>query len=165
LESFDSNWAAAEYKRLLDTLKGRDNASLLADVFQAIEPHLGLLGWDAALFLGRVFEVAGGPNFEAPSMAIKTSGHGYYSRSIVNGIEISVGWDRGYQDYTVYLPQIDLQEFGACDQVIRISRDSAHARQVIEYAVAQAAHASSPIELFKALDQYISEEIWPLRND
>lgn len=51
---------------------------------------------------------------------------------IVNGMEIRVGWDTGYRDYTLHFPDIDMAKaapFGISDQVIRISECEQDARK------------------------------------
>ncbi len=59
-------------------------------------------------------------------------GH-YFEKTSVNGIDFSVDWDKGYHDYTIYFPQIELgdnaYEQGIFDQVIRISENRETAKK------------------------------------
>ena len=63
----------------------------------------------------------------------------YYKKATVNGIEIIVGWDKRYGDYTIFFPQIEFSdassERGVSDQVIRISEKEETANMVFELAV------------------------------
>ena len=80
-----------------------------------------------------------------------------YEKREVNGISMSVGWDRSYEDYTIYfdvsLPE-DAPERGVNDTVIRISQRPEAAKQAFEYAAAQAAIESDPVELIKKVEDY-----------
>lgn len=82
----------------------------------------------------------------------------YHEAATVNGVEISVGWDNGYRDYTIYFPQIQLDKEtakkGIYDQVIRITRQPKIAKQVFDYAVARARLTSNPHEIFKKVEEY-----------
>lgn len=53
----------------------------------------------------------------------------------VNGIQISVAWDKMYGDYTLFLPQLKPDwARGVNDQVIRLSKLAREAHKAFEYA-------------------------------
>ncbi len=80
-----------------------------------------------------------------------------YEKREVNGVPISVGWDRGYEDYTIYfdvkLPP-DASDRGVYDQAIRISHRPDVAKQVFDFAAAQAEIESDPVELIKKVEEF-----------
>jgi hypothetical protein len=82
----------------------------------------------------------------------------YHEATTVNGVDISVGWDNGYNDYTIYFPQIQIDEEssekGVYDQVIRLTRRPEVAKQVFDYAVVQAKLTSDLHEIFKKVEEY-----------
>ena len=85
----------------------------------------------------------------------------YREATTVNGVEISVGWDNGYDDYTIHFPQIQLgeesSEKGVYDQVIRLTRRPEVAKQVFDYAVARAQLTSDLHEIFKKVEEYAGD--------
>ncbi len=79
----------------------------------------------------------------------------YREQTNVRGIDISVGWDRGYDDYTIYFPQIEIGiEGGVPDQVIRISRKPEIAKQVFNFAAKKAEEAKDVYELYRAVEKF-----------
>jgi hypothetical protein len=66
----------------------------------------------------------------------------FTEKTTVNGIEISVGWDRGLHDYTLYFPSIELGEkaasFKVYDQIIRVGDTEEEAKVAFKYACWQA---------------------------
>ena len=84
---------------------------------------------------------------------------GYHEATTVNGVDISVGWDNGYNDYTIYFPQIDLShawenEEGVSDQVLRLSRRPDVAKKVFDYAVQLAQTESNVYEIYRKVDAF-----------
>jgi len=88
----------------------------------------------------------------------------YHESTTVNGVEISIGWDNGYNDYTIYLPQIRLgeeaSEKGVYDQIIRLTRHPKIAKQVFDYAVARAQLTSDLHEIYKKVEEYSSDLLY-----
>lgn len=79
----------------------------------------------------------------------------YRGQRIINGIDIRVGWDRGYDDYTIYFPQIELgQEDGPPDQVIRITRRPEVAKQVFDFAVKKSKEINDVNKLYRAVEEF-----------
>ena len=77
--------------------------------------------------------------------------------STVNGIEISVGWDRGYDEYTIYFPQIDINEVserGVSDQVLGLTGRPEVAKKVYDKAVELAETTPDVYELYKKIDTF-----------
>lgn len=83
----------------------------------------------------------------------------------VNGISISVGWDAGYGDYSIYFPQIDMdaaKNYGVGDQVIRISENPQDAARIFEKAVELAGkkeisgRATNVYRLFKEIERVVT---------
>ena len=75
----------------------------------------------------------------------------YKDRTSINGIEISIAWDEGYDGYTIYFPQIDTDvgfERGVADQILRISDNVEHARKVYEYAIQLASTVPDVYDLY-----------------
>ena len=75
----------------------------------------------------------------------------------MNGIVISIGWDRGYEDYAIYFPQIELatgREKNVCDQLIRLSTLPEIAKVVFDYAVKHASECSDVYELYKKVEEW-----------
>ena len=83
----------------------------------------------------------------------------YHEQTTVNGIEISVGWDRGYDDYTIYFPQIELShawenEPGVSDQVIRITRKPEVAKQIFDFAAKKAGEVKNVYDLYREVNKF-----------
>jgi len=82
----------------------------------------------------------------------------YLEKATVNGTEISVGWDDGYRDYTIYFPQIkfgeEAEKRGVYDQVIRISERLEAAKDVFNYAVARAKLTNDVLEIYKKVESF-----------
>jgi hypothetical protein len=95
---------------------------------------------------------------ERPQEAVERK---FLKKETVNGIEISVGWDEGYEDYTIYLPQVQTDyEKGISDQVVRIGESTEAAERVFEKAKELAAASSTPEELYLKMEKYIREHEW-----
>ena len=84
----------------------------------------------------------------------------FLAKETINGINISVGWDQGYMDYTIYLPQIEVGHPGIPDQVIRISEEAEDAKKVFEFAKNEAGNSEDVYDLYHKVENFISEEIW-----
>jgi hypothetical protein len=88
----------------------------------------------------------------------KGLGKSYSEKATVNGVEISVRWDREYEDYTIYFPQIELgekaSEKGVFDQIIRITRRPEVAKQVFDYASKLAQTESDVYKIFKQVEDF-----------
>ncbi len=81
----------------------------------------------------------------------------YHEKCTENGIEISVGWDVGHNDYTIYFPQIDLDyawNEETSDQVIRITQLPDVAKQIYDYAVKQASQVKDVYELYRRVNAF-----------
>lgn len=79
----------------------------------------------------------------------------YRGQRIINGIDIRVGWDRGYDDYTIYFPQIELgEEDSPPDQVIRITRRPEVAKQVFDFAVEKSKEINDVNKLYRAVEKF-----------
>ncbi len=83
----------------------------------------------------------------------------FLAKETVNGVEISVGWDRSYDDYTIYLPQIETgseeaEEKDVSDQVIRMTRLPDAAKLVFDYACLMAKKEPNPYNLYKKLKEF-----------
>ncbi len=82
----------------------------------------------------------------------------YRERMVVNGIEISVGWDRYYNDYTIYFPEITLEEGrkrGVNDQVIRITTLPDVAKQIFDHACKVAKEGNLNVyDVFKQVQEF-----------
>ena len=73
----------------------------------------------------------------------------------VNGVDISVGWDNGYDDYTIYFPQIELSKVeGVDDQVIRITRKPDVAKLVFDYACQLAKKQPDVYKIYKCVEEF-----------
>jgi hypothetical protein len=87
----------------------------------------------------------------------------FLGQETVNGIEISVGWDDSYGDYTIYLPQISLGEEahdqGIYDQVIRSTRLGSEARKLFKKAKEMANDCKDSYELYLKLEDYCHNEL------
>lgn len=113
--------------------------------------------------LARFIKQIGGEEYERLVRDLATNGHGYHEKCEVNGIKISIGWDSGYEDFTIYFPQINLQvgwENGVSDQVIRISQDEKDAKAIYDFAVQQAATARGVYALYTLVEERIRETVW-----
>jgi hypothetical protein len=53
----------------------------------------------------------------------------YLENFEINGTEVSVGWDEGYNDYTIYIPQAS-----ALEQIVRVGGDIETAKIVFNIA-------------------------------
>ena len=81
----------------------------------------------------------------------------YKAKETVNGVTISVAWDEGYENYTIYFPQIIALRNGVNDQVIRIDNDPKHAEEVFDYASKLALSIKDVYELYKKVRAFIDE--------
>jgi hypothetical protein len=87
-------------------------------------------------------------------------GH-YLEKTNVNGIDISVGWDRGYSEYTIYFPQIIADEQaskkGVSDQVLRINKDQKNAKKVFDFASQEALNEKDVYKLYLKAEGFIRD--------
>jgi len=75
---------------------------------------------------------------------------GFVGKTEVNGIEISVAWDQGYGEYTIFFPGIKESE----KQVVRINRNIGDAQEVFEFAKSEAEAVEDPIDLYKKVFEF-----------
>jgi len=86
------------------------------------------------------------------------SGKDYHEKINVNGTEISVGWDTGYNNFTIYFPQIEiLVKEGVNDQIIIIDKQSEVAKQVFDYAVQLAEKETDIYEIYKKVRAFVKK--------
>ncbi len=79
----------------------------------------------------------------------------FVGRETVNGVDIVVKWDEGYDDYVIYLPQIELgKEEGIYDQVIRLTRKPEVAKQVFDFATKEAEKTKNVYDLFRSVEKF-----------
>lgn len=82
----------------------------------------------------------------------------YLEETTINGKVISVGWDEGYNDYTIYFPQINIgdeaREKGVYDQVIRISQNPKIAKEVFDFASKLAQTESDIYIIYKKVEEF-----------
>lgn len=88
----------------------------------------------------------------------RTEKHGYREQTTIKGVEISCGFDSGYGDYTLYLPQIQIGKVasakGVSDQVFRISENPDTAKKVFDKAVALANQGKDIYQIYREAEQY-----------
>lgn len=85
-------------------------------------------------------------------------GEQYRESANVNGLQIEAGWDQGYGDYTIYLPQIQVgKEPGIYDQVVRISEKAADAKNAFAFAKQLAEQGMSPEDIWVELKEWRPE--------
>lgn len=86
------------------------------------------------------------------------SGKDYYEKINVNGTEISVGWDTGYDNFTIYFPQIEVgAKQGVEDQAIIIADQAETAKQVFDYAVQLAEKETDIYEIYKKVRAFVKK--------
>jgi hypothetical protein len=91
---------------------------------------------------------------------LKENDQNYHEKTVVNKITISVGYDGGYRDYTLYFPNIDLMnDEGVYDQVLRISDKEEDAREYFKRAVELAKSGKNVYDIYKELQQQIRNEL------
>lgn len=82
----------------------------------------------------------------------------YHDSVDVHGIQISVGWDSGYNGYIISFPQIQLNEEarnnGVDDQVIRLTRNPKVAEEVFRVAVIEADFSRDLFATFRKVKDY-----------
>lgn len=81
-------------------------------------------------------------NFDIPAVSparVERKPERYQANAEVNGIRISVGWDEGYNEYTIYFPDAT----DIANQLHRIGRDRRYAEDLFEDAKEM---ASNPID-------------------
>lgn len=80
----------------------------------------------------------------------------FHDSTTVNGIHISVDWDSSYGDYTIYFPQIEVDDHardrGVSDQVLRLSPLPDVAKYLYEKAVELAETTPDVYELYTKID-------------
>jgi len=84
----------------------------------------------------------------------------FVGQAIVRGMDIVVEWDGGYEDYVLYLPQIDTgyareEGFSVPDQLIRIGSRAKDAAAIFEDTVAAAEEISGVYSLFEEMGRRI----------
>jgi hypothetical protein len=80
----------------------------------------------------------------------------------INGIKIVVEWDEGYEDYVLYLPQVDIgyaraEGFDTPDQLMRLGSDTKTASTVFREASAVAEATTGVYGLYGAMEQKLIE--------
>ncbi len=98
--------------------------------------------------------------FEKPESNKELQEKRYFEKETINGIEIEVGWDNGYGDYTIYLPQIEIiggeaEKRGISDQVLRISENPELAKKVFEFAKGAATQEKDAYDLYNRVEKFI----------
>ncbi len=79
----------------------------------------------------------------------------FVGRDNVNGVDIAVHWDKGYDDYVIYLPQIKLFKVeGVDDQILRITRKPDVAKLVFDYARQLAKIEPDVYKMYKRLEEF-----------
>ena len=82
----------------------------------------------------------------------------YYEKSSPGGTDFSVSWDDGYDDYTIYFPEIKIgdeaRDRGVDDQVIRISQIPEVAKKVFDFATKISAQEEDVYEVYKQVEEY-----------
>lgn len=85
-------------------------------------------------------------------------GESYHEMAEVNGIDISVGWDQSYGNYTIYFPQIKLGEEvsarGVHDKDIRLTRRPEVAKQIFDYALKEAESTKNVYDLYLKVEAF-----------
>jgi hypothetical protein len=86
-----------------------------------------------------------------------------YEKTTVNGIEISVGWDKGYGEYTIYFPQIEIgdaaRKKSVSDQVLRISEDLNQVKEIFDYSVKIAETESDVYKVYVKVFDFLINNI------
>jgi|GEM_PF-5733371 len=86
----------------------------------------------------------------------------YQEHSDVNGVEMSVGWDDEYKEYTISFPGMELgdeaREKGVHDQVVKISQEPELAKEVFAYTEEAAKVDGDVYELYKKVHAYVEEK-------
>jgi len=89
----------------------------------------------------------------------KSSDKFYLERAIVNGIKMKVGWDRGWNNYVILFPQIDIVEVGlkrgVHDQLLEIGTNPEVAKQVFDYAAKLAETEPDVYDLYQQVENFI----------
>jgi len=86
----------------------------------------------------------------------------YRQSAEVNGMEFTVYWDTGYDDFCIYFTQIDLAEArkrNINDQVIRLTVIPEEAKKVFDFTVKEAENVSDVYDLFKKVEKFSLEKI------
>lgn len=89
----------------------------------------------------------------------------YREERNINGVHFRVEWDDGYQEYAIYFPDLKTGEEGVPDNLLRISGNVEHAKQVLGKAVELASidlltwDSESPDkDVLKAIEEFIMEQ-------
>lgn len=78
----------------------------------------------------------------------------YRDKATIDGTTISVGYDNGYGDYTLYFPQIEMyNDRGVADQVLRVTDDSEKAKEYFEKAKELARDGKDVYDIYKELEK------------
>ena len=79
----------------------------------------------------------------------------YREKTVVNGIEMKIGWSDDGEKYEIYFPQIKFGKVqGVGDQTIGISQNPDLAKEVFGYASAAAKLTPDVYELYKKVDAF-----------
>lgn len=85
----------------------------------------------------------------------------FREQTTVNGVDIIVAWDKGYDDYIIYFPQIDTGEEsykkGITDQVLRIDQKPEVAKQVFDYASKLAQTESDVYDIYSKVEKFCQD--------
>ena len=85
----------------------------------------------------------------------------HLERAMINGIKMKVGWDRGWNNYVIFFPQIELNEQtlnkGVTDQLIEISKNPARAKEVFDYAAKLAETEPDVYKLYQQVKEFVGK--------
>lgn len=89
----------------------------------------------------------------------------YHERVTVNNVQISVGWDGSYNDYTLIFPQIEVdwddpRKKGVTESALRISPKPEKAKQVFDLASKLAQTESDVYEIYRQIYKFCLDEIY-----
>ena len=88
-------------------------------------------------------------NFDNPLYSRTEQLKRYNEKTTINGVEISVGWDPGYNSFSVYFPQTE--------QVLILSQNEQTAKKVFDQAKKLAGDNVKVTEIFRQIEDFSTE--------
>lgn len=106
----------------------------------------------------------GGPTLEQMGVKPESETIKYQEKASVNGKDINIHWDSGYEEYVVYFPQVKLSDETSnkhkiYDNVILIGTDTAVAQQIFAEAIKLAETESDVYGLYKGVEHFAAAHV------
>lgn len=106
----------------------------------------------------------GGPTLEQMGVKPESETIKYQEKASVNGKDIGIHWDSGYEEYVVYFPQVKFgdetsDKYQIYDNVILIGTDTVVAQQIFAEAIKLAETEPDVYGLYKGVERFAAAHV------